>query len=239
MFETAKNISTGSNGYLILTVLFLSVVVLSFAINHLLANSIGRGYRLFVAPGVVLHELSHAFTCLLTGAHVTHISMFKKEGGEVTHGYPKIPIIGQIIISLSPFIVGSIAIYFLARALGIGGAIISTSSFDPRSIINLGGETLSLLNLREFRTWLILYLSLSIAVTMTPSLKDIRNILFSLAVLLLAIFAIYKYTPIRVSLAFLLQPSLFVVLYTIVILLILGLILSIIVSVVASIFKTS
>lgn len=239
MFESARGLSTTlSHDYLMLTVAFLLIVALSFAINHLMAGSTGRGYRLFVAPGVVVHELSHAFTCLLTGAKVTNISMFKKEGGEVKHGYPKIPVLGQILISLSPFIVGSILIFLLARALGITNSELPQVSLNPASIILWAKGTFSVLNLREFKTWLILYFSISIAVTMTPSLKDIRNILFSLALLLLIIFLIYKYTSIRVSLAFLLQPSLFVILNTILILLIFGLILSIIVSVIASLFKT-
>jgi len=239
MFESARGLSTTySHDYLMLIVVFLLIVALSFAINHLLAGSTGRGYRLFVAPGVVVHELSHAITCLITGAKVTSISMFKKEGGEVKHGYPKIPVLGQILISLSPFIVGSILIFILARALGIANSELPQVSLNPASIILWAKETFSALNLREFKTWLILYLSISIAVTMTPSIKDIRNILFSLAVLLLTIFLIYKYTSIRISLAFLLQPSLFVILNTILILLIFGLILSIIVSVVVSLFKS-
>ena len=239
MFESARGLSTTySHDYLMLIVVFLLIVALSFAINHLLAGSTGRGYRLFVAPRVVVHELSHAITCLITGAKVTSISMFKKEGGEVKHGYPKIPVLGQILISLSPFIVGSILIFILARALGIANSELPQVSLNPASIILWAKETFSALNLREFKTWLILYLSISIAVTMTPSIKDIRNILFSLAVLLLTIFLIYKYTSIRISLAFLLQPSLFVILNTILILLIFGLILSIIVSVVVSLFKS-
>ena len=98
--------------------IIIIIIILSYAINSILLSSVGGIYRIFIAPGVILHELSHAFACLVTGAKVTSINVFKKDGGEVRHTKPIIPIIGQIFISLAPFIIGFLAIYLIARAVG-------------------------------------------------------------------------------------------------------------------------
>lgn len=221
-----------------LIVLILFILVISFVINHLLENSfLGPSYRIFVAPGVILHELSHAFLCLLTGARITKISFFDKTGGSVEHRPSKIPVLGGVLISLAPFVFGAAAIYFLSRRLGINEVNLAVIDVSKTGIISFYRNALSGLNLVQWQTWIILYLVLSIAVTMTPSLQDFRNIIFSVLFLGIAIFLVYHFTAFRFS-SLLVPQQAFILLSTVSLLLILGLTLSLIVYILSKIIKT-
>lgn len=212
-----------------LAVLVVSIIFFSFAINMLLINSVGPFYRIFVIPGVVLHELSHAFACFITGAKVTGISMFKKDGGEVRHGKSSIPLLGSILISIAPFIIGALAIFLLSKLIGFKSVNLLSYSFDPQNTITLIKSTFGSLNLSSFKTWLSLYLVLSIAVTMTPSVQDMKNMLISLIILFMIVFLIYRFANFRPDLSFLIQPELIIILTSVFFLLIIAFVLSILV----------
>ncbi len=210
-------------------VIIVAIFFLSFAINMLMLNSVGPFYRLVVVPGVIVHELSHAFACFITGAKVTGISMFKKDGGEVRHGHSSIPILGPIFISIAPFIIGAIAIFLLSKLIGFKAVNLTEYDFNPQNIVLLIKSTFGTLDLSKVKTWIALYLVLSIAVTMIPSVQDMKNILFSLIVLFLIVFIVYRYTHFRPDLTFLLHPESYIVLTSVLFLLIITLILSILI----------
>ena len=74
MTETAFNV------FLWLIILFL----VSFVLNNLWRKIfLGKKYRIFLAPGVIVHELSHAVACRLTGAKIKEINFFLWDGGLV------------------------------------------------------------------------------------------------------------------------------------------------------------
>ena len=213
-------------------ILLLSILVLSYGINTFLIVSIGGIYRLFVAPGVILHELSHAFACFFTGTKVTSINMFKKEGGEVKHARSKIPILGPIIISLAPFVVGGVAIFFFSKWMGLNALDINEFTLNPAQFLEIVKQSFFGIELNDVTNWALLYLALSIAVTMIPSLRDLRNIVFSIILVVLTVVLVYKYTPFRFDPSWILKPELFVVLGAVVALLIVSLVLSIIIYVI-------
>ncbi len=68
-------------------VLAALLMLVGALLDHLWAKILGAGkiYRIFVTPGILVHELSHALACLLMGAKVTDMTIFDKEGGHVTH----------------------------------------------------------------------------------------------------------------------------------------------------------
>ncbi len=210
-------------------ILLISILVLSYGINAFLLTSIGGIYRLFVAPGVILHELSHAFACFFTGTKVTSINMFKKDGGEVRHARSKIPILGPIFISLAPFLVGGIAIYFFSRWMGLQALDINEFTLNPAEFLETVKQSFIGIELNDVTNWALLYLALSIAVTMIPSFRDLGNIIISIILAGIVVFLIYRYTPFRFDPAWVLRPELFIVMGAVVALLIVSLILSIII----------
>lgn len=165
-------------------VLILGILLLSFLINYFLSHSfLGSSYRVFVAPGVVLHELAHAFFCFITGAKVTKISFFDKNGGSVEHKASKVPILGPILISIAPLLVGAVAIYFLSRKIGLKELDLNAFVLSLGGIKNFALSVASSINYHDYYNLVIVYLVVSIAVTMTPSTQDLRNIFFSLVVI--------------------------------------------------------
>lgn len=218
-------------------VMIILILALSFAINMLLLHSVGPFYRLFVIPGVIVHELSHAFACFITGAKVTGISVFKKDGGEVRHGHSAIPVLGPIFISIAPFIVGAILIFLFSKLIGLKPINLIDFNFTLENTAFMVKTSFSSLNFSAVKTWIGLYLVLSIAVTMIPSLQDMKNMFLSLVFIFLVVFVIYRYTNFRPDLSFLLRPELFVVLTSVLFLLIIALILSMIVYAVKTAFN--
>ncbi|MFA7253439.1 MAG: hypothetical protein WC107_02705 [Patescibacteria group bacterium] len=176
------------SGYFQLMLLIIIVFLLSYIIDFLLSRSIfGKRYRIFVAPGIILHELSHALFCLVTGAKITKVSLFEAEGGSVEHSAPKLPILGQMMISLAPFITGIVAIYFLAHFIGIKPIEFSPTDLSYEKIIHYFVASFSAINVSSYRNWIILYFIISIIVTMTPSIQDFKNLLMSTLVFTLLI----------------------------------------------------
>lgn len=218
-------------------IIIISILVLSFGINMMLSYSTGGFYRIFVAPGIILHELSHAFFCLLTGAKVISIDMFKKEGGEVKHGHSKVPILGPILISLAPFVVGALAIFFLSKYVGFKTIGISEISFNFQSVSQWFIESMKSINFGNIRTVVAFYLVLSIAVTMIPSVTDMKNIFFSIIAVFIVVFIIIRYTSFRPNLSFLITPELVSILITVLALLILAFFLSIVIFAIKNMFS--
>ncbi len=221
---------------LLFIALIITIIMLSYIINMILLNSVGGIYRVFIAPGVIVHEMSHAFACLITGAKVTSIQVFKKNGGEVRHNMPKIPIIGQILISLAPFIVGFLAIYFLAKTVGFKPLPVDSIS-DPNNIIAIIKDMIISIDYRSLISWLAFYLIITIAVTMIPSTQDFRNILLSIIALIIIIYILIKYLGVKIDLNIFLRPELMAILTTTIFVLITMLFLSIIMAVVSNLIK--
>lgn len=168
---------------------FIAIFSISYLINWLLARSIiHRHYRLFVAPGVIVHELSHAVGCLVTGSQIVEINFWKASGGHVLHRPSTDPfkrIISDPIIALAPiwgtFILLAILTWLLVPQL-----------FDIAFNSDLTSGLRSL-NWLSWQPWLYLYLVTSLVATIAPSKTDMRYALASLiglAILLGFIFLI-------------------------------------------------
>lgn len=141
-----------------------------------------------IAPGVALHELSHAAGCVLTGAKVHKITLFREDGsGEVRHGPPKLRYPGDVIISLAPLVGCTVAFWLLGWALG--GAVnfykVSAQGVTPQTmsfvgqLLNLVYEDVSLVistaGWSDWRTYLFFYFAFCISMAMAPSRQDLKN----------------------------------------------------------------
>lgn len=73
--------------------------------------------RWLTVPGVVLHECSHAFFALITGAKVTKVVFFGPKGDTLgyvsyrTRGGPVLSAIQRMLSSVAPIMVGPFIIY--------------------------------------------------------------------------------------------------------------------------------
>lgn len=169
---------------------FAAVFTASYLINWLLIRSvIRRYYRLFVAPGVIVHELSHAVGCLVTGSPIVEINFWKASGGHVKHLQSTDPfrrMISDPIIALAP-IGGTLAL------------LAALSWWMTPEIFDVIGQAdistiVKALDLAQWQTWAYLYLVTSLAATIAPSATDMHYALASLVVLAILL-VILLYLP--------------------------------------------
>lgn len=107
-----------------------------------------------------MHELSHVVGCVATMSKIKNVSLFNSKGGYVSYGKSGIPFISDIIISIAPLIFGFITIYFLSSAL---------NPIDYREAV------FARVLIKDI---LVVYLIISITITMLPSVTDIKNAIF-------------------------------------------------------------
>lgn len=112
-------------------------------------------YKLFIlitSPGVIMHELAHAFFCLFTGTKVFKIKLFQfgNPAGYVNHAQPN-KFWKACLISFGPLIVNSLISLFLFALV--------------KPII--------------FNWWILVYfwLALSIGLHAIPSSEDAKSLL--------------------------------------------------------------
>lgn len=87
------------------------------------------------APGVIIHECSHAFFAMLTGAKVTKVVFFGPKGDVLgyvnyrTRGKLIAPAIQRMLASVAPVIIGPLAVW------GFATILISTSLIWLKAIM--------------------------------------------------------------------------------------------------------
>ena len=97
-------------GIIIIVISFLGYVsnwlnwrFLNYKINHWL-------YYL----GAFVHETSHAVLCLLTGAKISQYKVLAEQP-RVVYSSPKVPILGNLLISIAPIFGGLTFLFFLDK----------------------------------------------------------------------------------------------------------------------------
>lgn len=128
-------------------------------------------YRILIFPGIALHEAAHIAGCLLTGSRIVDAKIFGSAGGFVKHTRGRFGHIGDWIISFAPIIVGllvSFGIFYFYKA------------FIPASAYRL------------LLIPLLVYLELSVFLTMSPSVQDLSNSILG-TIIVLGILSLIEY----------------------------------------------
>lgn len=166
----------------LILVYFIFLFAVGGLVNRLLAPVFGRWWRLFVAPGVIVHEVAHVLGCILTGAKVHEINFWKPSGGHVLHSAPRSHVFGPVLISFAPTILMTIVLVWLLPAIGSSLGPMPWADHVPSSLaaglIGYGVGLLAIvtgLNWQAWASWLAVYGVLNIAVSITPSAQDLAN----------------------------------------------------------------
>jgi hypothetical protein len=151
----------------------------SFFLNYLWFKIIpGKIRQIIIFPGVLVHELSHALGCIVTGAKIKEVAIFSPRGSYVSHSKPIIPLVGNFIISFSPIAGSIIALFFLSRFLNFPLPIIKFS-FQPfyESFLIVSKETIIFIlnNYQSWKFWIFSYIIISLVISLAPSKQDFKN----------------------------------------------------------------
>jgi hypothetical protein len=139
--------------------IFIWLIIL-FGISFILDNFWkrifrGKKYHFFLAPGIIIHELSHAFACQIVGAKIEEINFFSSQGGYVKYSFSKMSrffrIFAEMFIGFAPVVGGIGALLFFYWILDLQ------------------------LHWLSWQFWLFIYLAISIIICLTPSKQDIKN----------------------------------------------------------------
>jgi hypothetical protein len=112
------------------------------------------------------------------------VVFFSKEGGSVTYARPKIPVIGNVIISSAPLFCIPLVLtgltWCFSAFLGCTFPAFPVSIGSAGTLQNLGISIAELFTqnlVTSFHPWflLYLYLTLSLVLSVAPSAQDIRN----------------------------------------------------------------
>ena len=168
------------------------------------AKSIGPKAEIFITAwiGTPIHELGHAFFCLIFGHKIKSLKLFtpnSKDGtlGVVEHSYNKKNLyhqIGNFFIGIGPIIFGSLIIYCLLFFLFPGGKqIIEMLKSDSYAIHNAEAGLINYLtmifsglwtivralfapeNLHNWQFWVFLFITMAIATHMELSPADLKQ----------------------------------------------------------------
>jgi len=122
--------------------------------------------NIILYPGVAIHELSHMFFCLVTGAKIKDFKLFDSGGGYVEYQTTTKNVVRDFFISLAPLIIGLAILVFVFKLLLLRG------------------------DLELIQKIFIYYISLSVFLAMYPSKRDVLNSwpVFVLAIVLIIFF---------------------------------------------------
>jgi hypothetical protein len=199
--------------------LFLGVFIFGLLIHFIsqltfksLANALGpKGTYLVAWLGTPLHELGHAFFCLIFLHKIEEIKFFKPDKVTGTLGYvyhkwnPKSPwqVLGNFFIGIGPMVLGCGVLFALFYFLIPDSARVWDSVIVSVSDIGKGApigsyfgifrdSTLAIIkliftfpNLSIWQFWVFLYLSICIASNIRLSLADIKGSLSGLGCIVL------------------------------------------------------
>ncbi len=168
------------------------LIGISFLLGFLWKNiSTGKKYQIFLFPGIIVHELSHALGCLITGAKIKQIKILSSKGSYVSHLKPKVPLIGNFVISFAPIIggIGTLILSFWALGYSLPLINLSTEPFFDSffSIIGTAG-VFSLSQYGSWQFWVLIYVALSVVICLVPSKQDFKNSFLSTAFLFVLLF---------------------------------------------------
>ena len=188
---------TGTMAFLAVIGTGIVVMALSRLLDHVWAHVLRVPwlYLAVSAPGVIVHECAHILGCLVTGAHITRVVLISKEGGMVAYTKPKVPVIGNVIISTAPLFCLPLVLagltWIFATYAGCRFSLSVPGIESVSSIILLFQvieQTFYDNLIASFNIWILLYLYLvtSLVLSVAPSRQDLKNATAGLAVLILA-----------------------------------------------------
>lgn len=161
----------------------LGIIIILIVIFGFISNWLNREYLNYKIThylyyiGAFVHESSHAIACILTGAKIEEFSVFSEQP-HVTHKNSKIPVIGNIFISLAPIIGGILFLYFFNYFFPSGNFEIIKSISSIEEILKLPIEIIREIDLFTLNGILMLLLLINSGAMIGPSTQDIKNIWF-------------------------------------------------------------
>jgi hypothetical protein len=153
---------------------------LNYKINHWL-------YYL----GAFVHESSHAILCLLTGAKISQYKVFAEQP-RVVYSNPKLPIIGNLLISIAPMF-GGLALLFLVNKYFLANQYLMPQFSNWRFFMSDFFNFLKQINLTDWKNLITVFLLLNVGAMIGPSWRDLKNVWILIIILMFIPWAFFAH----------------------------------------------
>lgn len=105
--------------YLLLGLGLILVTILSSATSGLWKKyADAKIIKVFLLPGSIVHNLSHAIVCLITGTTIKELNLFALNDSEIKYDKPKIPVVFDFLIIAASIFGCAFFIFFISTILG-------------------------------------------------------------------------------------------------------------------------
>jgi len=171
---------------------------MSFGIKKLWSKYLkSKVLKTFLFPGTVVHDLSHALLCLVTGTTIKDLNIFKQEDGGLQYDKPKVPILFDFFIATAPIFGCASAIVLISLVLGnpirVDETLSKEVTFSIKAVFDYAKDFLDViwLTLNEFRdrgfrtisSTIFIITSIIFTVSMAPHKGDIKYIVLGFLII--------------------------------------------------------
>ena len=104
--------------YFLLAIGLILIILLSFTTYGLwIKHANTKFIKGFLLPGFIVHELSHALLCLVTGTTIKELNIFSSSSTGIKYDKPKVPFVFDFIIAATPIFACAFFIFFIPKIL--------------------------------------------------------------------------------------------------------------------------
>ncbi len=178
---------------------FIVIIFASFGIEKLWSKYLNiKIVKSFLFPGTVIHELSHAFLCLITGTTIKDLNIFRiKNSGGLQNDRPKVPYLFDFFIAISPIFGCAFVLILTSIILGnpikVSESLPNEMSFSMKLVFDYARNFLDMIRLTLNAFWeigfhsissiLFIIASIIFTVSMAPHKRDIKYIVLGFIIL--------------------------------------------------------
>ena len=194
--------------YLSLAIGLIMIIFLSYATCGLWTRYINtKTVNGFLMPGAIVHELSHALLCLVTGTTIKELNLFTSNSTGIKYDKPKIPFIFDFIIAAAPMFGCVFFIFFISKMLSNPVQLNSTFPqeihFTLKGLFDLLRHLLDAVwitfntfknqfRISDMRHIFFLLALVIFTVSMSPHKHDIKHLVLGIGIIALSLFLLEK-----------------------------------------------
>ncbi|MCM2339308.1 MAG: hypothetical protein NDI62_02525 [Burkholderiales bacterium] len=141
--------------------------------------------------GAFIHETSHAIFCILTGAKISEYKVFVRQP-RVVYSNPKIPIIGNLLISIAPMF-GGLLFLFLVNKYFLANHFIMPDFTNWQLFFEDFIKLIKQIDVTKWQHLILIFLFLNIGATIGSSLQDLKNVWVLILILLFIPWALFTH----------------------------------------------
>ena len=157
----------------------VGIIVILITVLGYVSNTLNWRYlnykvvQVFYFAGAFVHEMSHAVICVLTGARIEEFKVFSRQP-HVLHRSSRLPLLGNAIISFAP-IAGGLFFIWAVNTYLFGGYFSIPQFSGWAGILASLASFLKQLDLSQWQSWVMIFLSFNMGMMLGPSPRDLWN----------------------------------------------------------------